>query len=146
MTLGKGLTNVLVIDDSDAARAAIASLLRAGGFGVFELSSAIGATRTILRNDVKAAIVDLSMPGLSGDKLVGLLRSNSKLENLTIIVVSGQRGDDLANIGRDCDVDGVLSKRDINVRLIPLLDSLLRGQRSATFRRGRLVANQGNQE
>ena len=139
------VTNVLIIDDSEAARAAIASTLRVGGFGVFELSSAIGATRTILRNNIKVAIVDLSMPGLSGDKLVGLLRSNPRLANLTVIVVSGQRGDDLAKIAKECDVDGVLCKRDINVRLIPLLDSLLLSQ-SATFRRGKLLANQGGRD
>ena len=126
MAGGKTLTNVLIIDDSPAARATMAAALRIAGFGVFELSSAIGATRTILRNDIAAVVVDLSMPGLSGDKLVGLLRSNARLSQLIIIVVSGQSGEELERIANECRVDAVLAKREINHRLVHLLDSLLR--------------------
>lgn len=126
MVGGKTLTSVLIIDDSPAARTAITATLRLAGYAVFELSSAIGATRMILRNNIAAVIVDLGMPGLSGDKLVGLLRSNPRLTQLVVIVVSGQSGEDLQRIERECPVDAVLPKRDVNSRLVHLLQSLLR--------------------
>lgn len=123
---GKTLTNVLIIDDSPAARASIAAMLRIAGYGVFELSSAIGATRMILRNNIAAVIVDLGMPGLSGDKLVGLLRANPRLSQLVVIVASGQSGEELERIKNECPVDAVLSKREVSGRLVHLLESLLR--------------------
>lgn len=136
MVGGTTLTSVLIIDDSPAARAAIAATLRIAGYCVFELASAIGATRMILRNNIAAVIVDLGMPGLSGDKLVGLLRSNPRLSQLVVIVVSGQDSAELQRIANECPVDAVLPKRDVNSRLIYLLDSLLRSS-SGTLRGAR---------
>jgi len=118
--------NVLIIDDSAAARATIAGHLRRAGYGVFELSSAIGATRTIMQNRIGVAIVDLSMPGLPGDKLVALLRENDRLSALKIIVVSGQGDEELRRISNECAVDAVLSKSEIGVRLLPLVDACFR--------------------
>src|SRR5690242_9871422 len=80
---------VLVIDDSDAARAAVNAVLAPAGYEVHQLPSAIGATRTILRNGIDAVILDISMPGLSGDRLIELLRSNPRFNDLVIVVVSG---------------------------------------------------------
>ena len=134
MVGGKTLTSVLIIDDSPAARAAIAATLRLTGYNVFELSSAIGATRTILRNNIAAVIVDLGMPGLSGDKLVGLLRSNARLSQLVIIVVSGQSNEELERIGKECSVDAVLPKRDIGSRLLYILESALRSSSGTLLR------------
>ena len=134
MAGGRSLTNVLIIDDSAAARASIASTLRLAGYGVFELSSAIGATRTILRSNISAVIVDLGMPGLSGDKLVGLLRSNRRLSNLVVIVVSGQSGEELERISGECRVDAILEKRDISSRLVHILEQLLRASSGTLLR------------
>lgn len=90
------------------------------------------------RNNIAAAIVDLSMPGLSGDKLVGVLRSNARLSRLVVIVVSGQSHEELERIADECEVDAVLGKRQVAARLVPLLDSLQRPE-SATFQRSRVV-------
>jgi CheY-like chemotaxis protein len=116
---------ILVIDDSPSARAVICSMLSEWGYEVFELSSSIGATRIIVRNEIDAAIVDVSMPGLSGDKLVGVLRENPKLEGLVILVISGRDPEQLEAIGRTLPVDGVLAKRELHERLLPTLSRLM---------------------
>ncbi len=116
--------NVLIIDDSAAARASIARQLQTVGYKVFELSSAIGATRSILRNDVSAVIVDLSMPGLSGDKLVGVLRDNRRLDGLLIIVISGTEVAELDRIQKEGKVDAVMSKHHAAEGLVQLLEAL----------------------
>lgn len=115
---------VLVIDDSDSARATMVSLLTEAGYAVFELASAIGATRTILRNKVRAVIVDISMPGLSGDKLVGVLRKNASLQQLVVIVVSTDETL-LKRASGDPLVDAVLSKSHVPIRLVGLVQRLL---------------------
>lgn len=107
---------VLVIDDSDAARAAVNAVLAPAGYEVHQLPSAIGATRTILRNAIDAVILDISMPGLSGDRLIELLRSNPRFNDLVIIVVSGDP-ENLKRISDTMAVDGTVPKSQIQSRL-----------------------------
>lgn len=116
---------VLIIDDSDTARATIANTLLDAGYQVFEISSAIGATRTILRNHIEAVVVDVSMPGLSGDMLIKVLRKNVRFVDLTIIVVSGTEQQGLDAIRQSGEADGVLSKAQIPTELVQLLGRLL---------------------
>lgn len=122
----QGPLRVLVIDDSAVARMKMVELLSEAGYRVFELASAIGATRTIMRNEVVAVIADVSMPGLSGDKLVGVLRKNPRLGNLVVILVSGREDHELRQIMSEQQVDSVLSKRDIEHRLVPTLEAAMR--------------------
>ena len=81
---------VLVIDDFEVARIQLRRLLEAAGFYVVEQPSAIGATRTILVEKIEAVVVDVTMPGLSGDRLVELLRRNPRLQGLVIVIVSAR--------------------------------------------------------
>jgi CheY-like chemotaxis protein len=117
---------VLVIDDSTVARLAMVELLNEAGFQVFELASAIGATRTIMRNKVVAVIADVSMPGLSGDKLVGVLRKNPRLKDLVVILVSGRDDQELRQIMGEQQVDAMLTKRSLKDRLVTSLEIALR--------------------
>lgn len=111
----------LVIDDSETARTAIGNVLSRSGWEVFELPSAIGATRTILRYEIDAVILDLSMPGLTGDKLVSVLRSNPKLRGLVVIIVSGRPPRELAMVRERVAADAVLSKDEVSSVLMPTL-------------------------
>ena len=78
----------LVIDDDDIARELIVSVLERGGYETFDLPSPIGATQTILDRGIEIVVLDLMMPALSGDKLAKMLRSNPRLRDLTIVLVS----------------------------------------------------------
>jgi two-component system chemotaxis response regulator CheV len=114
----------LVIDDFALARAQLRQLLTAAGFLVFEQSSATGATRTILTHKVQAVIVDVNMPGLSGDRLVGVLRKNPRLRDLVIVIVSGKSDAELQKISRVADANAVLSKSNLG-ELVPTLTRYL---------------------
>lgn len=116
---------VLVIDDSETARAAMAETLIEAGYRVLELPSAIGATRVILRNDVQVVIVDVTMPGLSGDMLVRVLRNNPRLKDLVIVVVSGMATENLERIRTEVGADAVLAKTEIETGLALLVLRLL---------------------
>jgi CheY-like chemotaxis protein len=135
MNLPKCKPRVLIIDDSDTARATIANTLLDAGYQVFEIASAIGATRTILRNQVQAVVVDVSMPGLSGDMLIKVLRRNVRFQDLTIIVVSGTEQQGLETIRQSGEADAVLPKALIPTDLALVLGRLLaRPSRSRAVR------------
>jgi CheY-like chemotaxis protein len=100
-------------------------ILEKGGFDVLELPSAIGATRMLMRNEVAGVIADVSMPGLSGDKLVGVLRRNPRLAHLAVVIVSGTHEDSLKEIQLQQEVDGTLSKRDLSAKLVHTMQRAL---------------------
>jgi CheY-like chemotaxis protein len=124
---------VLVIDDTELSRLAVVEVLAMAGYQVMQLASAIGATRVILQHKVQAAIVDVAMPGLSGDKLITLLRDNPRLQGLKIIVMSARSQVELEAIRAATGADAALDKSQLATELEPLLERLL----------GRAVAQPG---
>jgi two-component system chemotaxis sensor kinase CheA len=119
-------SNVLVIDDSEIARSHISGILSDANYIVFEQPSAIGATRAIREHSVSAVVVDVSMPGLSGDKLVGVLRKNQRLDGLVVIVVTGKTQDELSGMCELSTADAVLFKDQLETSLVKTLSRLLR--------------------
>jgi CheY-like chemotaxis protein len=117
---------VMIIDDSEIVRCTLRDKLEGAGYEVVELSSAIGASREILRRKVQVVLLDVSMPGLSGDRFVSVLRNTPRLEELAIVIVSGETEARLAELRRNTAADGVLSKSQIESDLLPLLTRLLR--------------------
>jgi DNA-binding response OmpR family regulator len=108
----------------------LASTLEAEGHDVFELPSAIGASREIYRNDIDAVVLDVMMPDINGDKLAKLLRGNSRGKDLVIILVSSRPIEELEGLARTSGADAVVSKERIRSDLAA---ALVRGQR---LRRG----------
>ncbi len=115
------MNKVLVIDDSETARAAMKRMLETSGYLVLTLPSAIGASRLIQREIVNAVVVDVTMPGLSGDKLVEMLRKNARTKELVIVVVSGCEPEELEEIRARCGADDAVAKREIGASLVPSL-------------------------
>jgi CheY-like chemotaxis protein len=72
---GTGKGRILVIDDDEIARQAISDLLHNGGYTVYPLASPIGATQVIATQGIVAAVIDLNMPVMSGDRFIALIRT-----------------------------------------------------------------------
>jgi CheY-like chemotaxis protein len=116
---------VLVIDDTEVSRMAIAEVLSAAGYQVLQLASAIGATRMIMQHKVQAAVIDVAMPGLSGDKLITLLRDNPRMRDLKIVVISARSAEELEVIRSATSADGAVDKAHLSSQLAPLLQRIL---------------------
>jgi CheY-like chemotaxis protein len=126
------MTKILVLDDSDVARATVCTALRASGFEVLDMPSAIGATRVIQRSEVALVVVDVNMPGLSGGSFVEVLRMHPRFRDLLILVISGEDAAELERVRTSCGADAALPKREIREGLVPLVRRLL--LRAATDR------------
>lgn len=112
------MMKVLVIDDDEIARELLVSTLEGAGHQVFELPSAIGATRVIYAEGVDAVVVDVMLPDISGDKLARVLRQNAKGPCLAIVLVSSQSTEELQILAASVKADAVVTKRDIRARLV----------------------------
>lgn len=108
---------ILVIDDDDVARELISSVLDDGGHDVFELPSAIGATREIFKNAIDVVVLDVMMPDINGDKLARLLRQNSRGKNLAIILISSRPVSELRALAASASADAVVEKAKIRTQL-----------------------------
>jgi DNA-binding response OmpR family regulator len=108
---------VLVIDDDDIARELLSSTLEDDGHDVFELPSAIGASREIYRNEIDAVVLDVMMPDINGDKLAKLLRNNTKGKSLAIILVSSRPIEELQVLASLATADAVVAKERIRMDL-----------------------------
>ena len=114
---GSGST-VLVIDDSDIARAKMADILQASGFTVAQLPSPIGATRLILSRQVSVVVVDVLMPGMRGDRLATLFRGNPRFAELGVVLVSGEADVELDRLLPETGADATVSKTKLH-ELVP---------------------------
>ena len=119
-------SRVLLIDDDDVAREFLAELLREAGHEVFELPSPIGATRTILSEGIEAVVLDVFMPDMDGDKSARMLRENSRLAGLAIILISSSELGELEEIAARVKADAVVCKADARTTLVPTVQSALR--------------------
>ncbi len=108
---------VLVVDDDEIVRELMCELLRERGCQVFDAGSPIGVTKLITEQRIDAIVLDVMMPDISGDKLAKLLRSNPRLEQLKIVLVSSGKQEDIAKLAADVSADAVVSKSDIHGQL-----------------------------
>ena len=105
--------SVLVVDDSEIARQKMAAVLRDAGIEVHVLPSPIGATRAIMNHGIGIVVADVMMPGMRGDRLAALFRSNPRFRNVGVILVSGAEEVELHGLAVDAKADAVLRKSEL---------------------------------
>jgi two-component system OmpR family response regulator len=82
---------VLVIDDEDAARQAVAAGLREAGYDVLEAADGVTGLERAVRAGVDLVVLDLRLPGLAGEHVLDQLRLTSAVP---VIVTSAKREED----------------------------------------------------
>lgn len=122
------VSRVLLIDDDDIAREYLASLMRDAGHEVFELPSPIGATRTILSEGIEAVVLDVFMPDMDGDKSAKMLRENSRLSALAIVLVSSSEPEKLREIAERVKADAIVCKADARTNLVSTVRAAIRAR------------------
>ncbi len=87
MKAGAGAIDVLLVDDDDAFREALADELGHSGFDVTPARDAESALRICEERTFGVAVVDLNLPGLSGEDLIREIRERSP--STEVIVLTG---------------------------------------------------------
>ena len=77
---------ILVVDDNEATRYALARTLRAAGFKTMEAGS--GAKALELTEYVSAAVLDVHLPDLLGLEVCRLLRARPATASLPVVLIS----------------------------------------------------------
>ncbi|MDX2051145.1 MAG: response regulator [Polyangiaceae bacterium] len=119
---------VLVVDDDDIVRQTMADDLTEAGCWVESLPTPIGATKAIVQNAIDVVVIDVLMPSMRGDKLAALLRSNPKVGNLSVILISGDAAE-LGQLGDVVKADALVEKCDLD-RLPKIVRQVFEKRRS----------------
>lgn len=122
---------ILIVEDDEAINNLIKSYLEEEGYLVFQAFSGTEA-KFYLKEDLDLFILDLMLPGLSGEEIIEEIRDISQGP---ILVVSGKAAlDDKVNaldLGADDYMTKPFDKRELLARIKVLLRRLALGERPA---------------
>jgi CheY-like chemotaxis protein len=117
--------HVLVLEDDDPSAEALTDMLTGFGFVPKRASSVVDACRKFSEIRFDIFLVDLMMPGISGSKVLHVVREHFEDAKAPIIVISAHSDDDLV---RQCIEEGAsdyIVKPLTRSRLLPSLRSAL---------------------
>lgn len=100
----------LVVDDNLVNQEVAATLLRREGWEVFTLDSGAEALPWLAKNPVTVVLLDLSMPGLSGEEVCRRLRASPKSASLHVVAYTAHALDHERERILACGFDDILVK------------------------------------
>lgn len=103
---------ILVVDDSPTVVKFVSFSLRNKGYNVLTASDGMDAIEKISSHHapVDLIITDLNMPNVDGYEFISTLRRNSKYQDIPIIILSSEEGDDDKQMGLDAGASSYLVK------------------------------------
>ena len=114
---------ILVVDDSEVLLKITRLYLINAGFEVITRSRPIGTAAEILRMKPDIVLLDVLMPGLTGDKITKLIRESGVATK--IVLHSGKENNELRELSIECGADGYIKKTNDNHEFINKVKSFL---------------------
>lgn len=120
---------LMIVDDDPAALEIASSALAKSGYEVVTRGSPIGTSVAIRREGPDVVLLDVNMPGLSGDRLVRLVNPNPNSPWPVVVLYSGMPQDQLRELARSCGASGAIEKTGDSQHLVDELQKIVLGQR-----------------
>jgi two-component system, sensor histidine kinase and response regulator len=86
----RSVPRILVIDDEEMVRAAIALIIRSRGWTVEEAKDGLEGLTKARNNPPDAIVCDLNMPVMDGFQVIEAIRQDPALKTTPFIVITGQ--------------------------------------------------------
>lgn len=94
------MKSALIVDDSDAARSLIRSLVEdIGDVNVSEASTGFEALKSLPHQPFDIILVDINMPDINGIELIHFIKSTDRYKNIPVIIVSTESSEEDINRG-----------------------------------------------
>jgi len=116
---------VVLIDDEEMVRLNVSNTLRHEGWSVISLGNEPGVSFSVVKAKPNIILLDLDMPGLTGEDLIGTLHGAHGLPDTPVLFFSGLPEAELAERVRHCGADGYISKDTDMAELNGILRSYL---------------------
>lgn len=116
---------IMMVDDSDVALEWMRTNLHPCGVEVLTSNTPFGTHALVLQNRPDLVLLDVAMPGLSGDMLCSMLKKNPKTRDTTVVLYSQLPEDELRQLARDSGADGYIKKTEDLEKLIEQLKAFV---------------------
>ncbi len=122
---------ILIVDDNEDNRYTLRLLLETDGYsGVACAANATEAIATLKQNKFNLVLLDMMMPDLNGDEVLGILKSNPNTRDIPVVMISADHDVDKVTKCIELGADDYLPK--------PFNPHLLRARIAAALRRASL--------
>lgn len=101
---------ILIIDDDAIHLDSTRQILEAEGYEVQTHDQPFGSTNAILKFQPDLVLLDVNMPGLSGEKLADVYRANAKTRTARVMLYSSNDEDTLRTASKRLMLDGYICK------------------------------------
>jgi len=101
---------ILIVDDDIAHLDSTRGILEAEGYEVFTHNQPFGSTNAIVSIKPDLVLLDVNMPGLSGEKLADVYRANARTRTSRVMLYSSNDEDALRDAARRLQLDGYICK------------------------------------
>ena len=120
------MATVLIVDDDRVLSHLVASLLRGKGYKAIPAFDAIQAMMLAMqRPSVDAIVLDVNMPGGSGEETLKKLKRSTRTATIPVIILSGSIDSEGQERVRALGADAVLSKPLVPEELFDALAAAL---------------------
>ncbi|MEA2100780.1 MAG: response regulator [Campylobacterota bacterium] len=117
--------SILIVDDSKFIRVQLRILLSKRNFKVYDVANGKEALSTIKENKIDAVIIDLEMPVMDGNKLIGAIKRVKDNLLMPLMVVSGTSDPNkIANVLKNGAYD-FIKKPYANEELLLKIDKMM---------------------
>lgn len=118
---------ILVVDDSVTVRKVTTRLLERNGFEVFTAKDGVDAIATLQDHIPDLMLLDIEMPRMDGFEVASIVRHDSRLKNIPIIMITSRTGDKHRNRAFSIGVNEYLGKPFQEDTLLTNIEKLLTG-------------------
>ena len=118
---------ILVVDDSVTVRKVTTRLLERNGFEVFTAKDGVDAIATLQDHIPDLMLLDIEMPRMDGFEVASIVRHDSRLKDIPIIMITSRTGDKHRNRAFSIGVNEYLGKPFQEEALLSNIDKLLAG-------------------
>ena len=117
---------VLIIEDDEASRTLLRTLLAHEGYGVMEAADGVSGLRIAREHEPDVIVLDVGLPGLDGLEVTRKLRQAAATRTIPIILVTGRvEIDDMAE-GLNAGADDFVAKPFRRIELLARIRSAAR--------------------
>ena len=102
--------SVLIVDDSPTIRGFARLFLKQLPVDVVEAEEGMQALEMVRANPPEVIVVDINMPGMDGLAFTRELRSDPKIAAIPIVLLTGDRSEQIRQKGRDAGASDFLEK------------------------------------
>jgi two-component system chemotaxis sensor kinase CheA len=111
---GEAPPAVLVAEDSITSRALLKNILTAAGYAVHTAADGQEAWETLSRGEISLVVSDVEMPGMNGFELTSKIRSEERLSDLPVILVTSLESAEDRERGVVAGADAYIVKSDFD--------------------------------